>query len=84
MNTPTFIIGTPTLAVATAAMADGIDAATHIPIGAALSVAAVVLPACWYLATKFRSIDSQLEKLGEHLKGLPCAGRGCNRKHAEE
>lgn len=84
MNHNVFIFGTATLSAMVAAAADALDSATHIPLGSALSVLAVVLPACWYLAGKFRSIDDQLDKINEKLKELPCKyGRQMQKKKEE-
>ena len=84
MNHNVFIFGTATLSAMVAATSDTLDSATHIPLGSAFSVLAVVLPACWYLAGKFRSIDDQLEKINEKLKELPCKdGRQMQKKKEE-
>ena len=84
MNHNVFIFGTATLSAMVAATSDTLDSATHIPLGSAFSVLAVVLPACWYFAGKFKSIDGQLDKINEKLKELPCKdGRQMQKKKEE-
>ena len=44
-----------------------------------LTIGGVVLSACWWLSAKFKGIDDKLQSLDNHLRDLPCEGRGCTK-----
>ena len=60
--------------VAAAGMQAGnsLDSSTHIQLGSALAVAAVVVPAVWWLSSWMRGITDKINTIGEKVDNLRC------------
>lgn len=58
------------LAVAGTAVGDGIDAATHINVGNAATVATVVIPAVWWLSSWMRGINDAVVSMRQEMTSL--------------
>lgn len=84
MTDKLFIFGLPTFVATANAASDALTPDTHVPIGVAIGIGASLMFGCWWLSAKFRGMDDKLEALEAHLKNLPCEGKVCNRRHADE
>ena len=84
MTDKLFIWGLPSTTMLANVAIDTLSPDTHISLGVAVAVGGTLVGACWWLATKFKGIDDKLASLESHLKNLPCEGKGCNRRHADE
>lgn len=84
MTDKLFVFGLPPLVMLANVATDALSPETHIPVGVAIGICGVMMGAAWWLSNKFKGVDDKLAALEAHLKNLPCEGKGCNRRHADE